>query len=45
MLRDPKSGKDKYVEVSDIAIYFIKGQIAAKKKYKVVCPESVNNFL
>jgi site-specific recombinase XerD len=37
-LRDPKSGKDKYVEVSDIALYFIKGQIAAKKKYKVVCP-------
>jgi site-specific recombinase XerD len=37
-LRDPKSGKDKYVEVSDIAIYFVKGQIAAKKKYKVISP-------
>jgi site-specific recombinase XerD len=34
-LRNPKSGKDKYVEISDIAIYFINSQIAAKKKYKV----------
>jgi site-specific recombinase XerD len=37
-LHNPKPGKDKYVELSDVSIYFIYSQIAAKKKYKVKTP-------
>jgi integrase len=36
-LRNPKSGKDKYVELSDLGRYFFLAQIEAKKKYGVVC--------
>jgi site-specific recombinase XerD len=37
-LRNPKPGKDKYVELSNVSMYFINNQIAAKKKYRVKTP-------
>jgi site-specific recombinase XerD len=37
-LRNPKPGKDKYVELSDVAMYFITSQLAAKKRYRVKSP-------
>lgn len=35
-LKNPKSGKDKYVELSDLATHFLQLQIKAKKQFKVM---------